>query len=166
MCFENGAQKNNYREEEPGKHLDVYSNIWAKPKRGRKNWVIAFGTWTSSWVGRTEAWYGDNWHAWGSAIIGEKRRKLIIFDCDPKEFEPGYSPKPKELAVQKQRNWIEYARQKTVIEEAWYNTDSSEGVKDECVAATMRWIERISSKSNEELWGTNWASIGYIQLRI
>ena len=44
VCFRYSNQKANYRDHELGKHLDVYSRIWAKAKGGKKNWVMAFRT--------------------------------------------------------------------------------------------------------------------------
>ena len=121
-----------------GKHMDVYSSIWAAGKGGKKNLVMAFRTWTRSRVGRTEDWYGDDWHAWGSAIIGDKWKKLIIFDCEPKDFGPEYTPRVRKIRLKKQRGWVEYARKKKAsIDEIWYSKAVNRGRKGDCIAATM-----------------------------
>ena len=109
----------------------------------------------------------EDWHAWGSVIVGDKRKKLIIFDYDPNCFEPEYTPRIRELGLMKQRDWVAYARERTTsIDEIWYIQNAIEGGGDKCVAATMRWVQQISSKSNDELWNVKWADQGYIQMKL
>jgi hypothetical protein len=151
---------------EAGRYIDVFSNLFKISHGGKKSTVAAFAIWTKTWVGDHSAWMERPWHAWGAAIIGDRTKTLVIYDCDLTEFGSEAGNRFRSLDVQKQAVFIRYAtKQRKSIRTVFYSQDDSNDGQSKCLAHTLRWVKSISEMTDEQLQETDWAAYGFIELK-